>query len=81
MEHCKKDKCIVLMDIKMPVMNGIEANKIIKKFNKNIKVIAVTAYAQAGDKTRIMKHDFDDYLSKPVSTKELMKMLSKAAMQ
>ncbi|MBN1952165.1 MAG: response regulator, partial [Bacteroidales bacterium] len=69
-------KLIILMDIKMPVMNGIEANKKIKKKHRDVPVIAVTAYAQLGDKNRIMSHNFDDYLSKPINPEELYKLLS-----
>jgi len=77
LEKLKKDKkCIVLMDIKMPVMNGIEANKIIKEKHKNIPVIAVTAYAQRGDREAIMKHNFDEYISKPLNSNELLKTLA-----
>ena len=69
-------KCIVLMDIKMPVMDGIEAAKNIKQINKTIPIIAVTAYAQAGDKTRIMKNDIDDYISKPINKNELLQIIN-----
>lgn len=66
---------IVLMDIKMPVLDGIEANKLIKKINKDIVVIALTAYAQVGDKTRILQQGFDDYMAKPVHPKKLIDMI------
>lgn len=75
-DNCTGNKCIVLMDIKMPVMDGVEANKMIKKFNKEIPVIAVTAHAQVGDKSKLLKQDFDDYIAKPISSQELMKLLS-----
>ena len=73
----KKDKCLVLMDIKMPVMDGFEAVRKIKKKNTGIPVIAVTAYAQAGDKDKIMKTGFDDYISKPINIEKLLEILSR----
>jgi signal transduction histidine kinase/ligand-binding sensor domain-containing protein/CheY-like chemotaxis protein len=69
--------CIVVMDIKMPVMNGVEAKTHIKDLDKNIPVIAMTAYAQAGDKQRFLKEGFDNYISKPFNKDRLMKVLSK----
>ena len=67
---------IVLMDIKMPVMNGIEANKQIKNMNDKIPVIAVTAYAQTGDRLVMLQHGFDDYISKPIKPQELLNLLT-----
>ena len=67
---------IVLMDIKMPVMNGIEANKLIKQMNAKVPVIAVTAFAQAGDRLIMLKHGFDDYISKPIKQQELLSLLA-----
>jgi CheY-like chemotaxis protein len=66
------ENCIVLMDIKMPLVNGYEANRQIKAINNKIAVIAVTAYAQAGDKDRIMDEKFDDYISMPVKIEPLL---------
>jgi signal transduction histidine kinase/ligand-binding sensor domain-containing protein/ActR/RegA family two-component response regulator len=74
-EKSNEKKCIVLMDIKMPVMDGIEANQHIKKINKDIPVIALTAYAQVGDRTRIMQQNFDDYMSKPINPKKLLELV------
>ena len=64
------------MDIKMPVMDGIEANQHIKSYNPHIPVIAITAYAQAGDKVRFLQNNLDNYISKPVNAKQLIDMLS-----
>ncbi len=68
-------KCIVLMDIKMPVIDGIEATRLIKEINSRIPVIAVTAFAQAGDRIRIMNNNFDDYISKPINTAKMLEMV------
>lgn len=73
------DMFVVLMDIKMPVMDGIEACTRIKKMDSNIPVIAVTAYAQASDKERIADAGFDGFLSKPINRSVLISLLSKHA--
>ncbi len=61
---------IILMDIQMPEMDGIKASKIIKKKAKSkkhyIPIIALTAYAIAGDEERFIAEGFDDYISKPI---------------
>ncbi|HKL09578.1 MAG TPA: transporter substrate-binding domain-containing protein [Bacteroidales bacterium] len=76
-EICKKRKAIdlILIDIKMPVLNGIEATKIIRTFNTDIPIIAQTAFAMPEDKELILKSGCNDYLAKPIKTNELMKLL------
>ncbi len=73
----KADDHIILMDIKMPVMNGYEAIKKIKKINSSIPVIAVSAYAQLIDKQRIILEQFDGYISKPYKPEAILSLLSK----
>ena len=68
---------IVLMDVKMPVMDGLEATRQIKSFRKDLPVIAVTAYALSRDKKKALDAGCDDFLSKPVSKKELLEKLKK----
>ncbi len=68
---------IVLMDVKMPVMDGLEATRQIKSFRKDLPVIAVTAYALSRDKRIALDAGCDDFLSKPVSKKELLEKLKK----
>ncbi len=58
-------------------MNGIQANEEIKKINKRIPVIAVTAYAYANDKAEIMKHGFSDYIIKPLKPQRLIEAVSR----
>ena len=67
---------LVLMDIKMPVMDGIEATKRIKAINPDIPVIAITAYALAGDEQKLRKAGFDEYISKPVQKRELLRKVN-----
>jgi two-component system cell cycle response regulator DivK len=65
---------LVLMDLKMPVMDGYHAMKEIKKIRPDIRIIAETAYALAGDEKRILAAGFDDYLPKPI-TKESLEII------
>lgn len=68
---------LVMMDLKMPVMNGIDATLEIKKINRAIPVIAVTAYAMAEDRERCIKLGFDEYITKPVNMEHLLKISNK----
>jgi PAS domain S-box-containing protein len=76
---CKEcpDITIVFMDIKMPILNGIEATKQIKTFRKELPVIATTAYAQTGDKERFISIGCDDYLAKPIKKDQLIAYIEK----
>ena len=68
---------LVLMDIKMPVMNGNEALKQIKKINKKIPVIAVTAFALKQEEKEFMEQGFDDYLAKPIKANKLKEIIKR----
>ncbi len=68
---------IVIMDIKMPEMDGYEATKQIKKLNKDIPVISQTAYAMPGDIDKGLDSGMNDYLVKPVKPKILLSVLNK----
>ena len=59
---------LVLMDIQMPVMDGHEATKKIRKFNNSIPIIAVTAHASADDKNQCMSIGMNDYMCKPIKS-------------
>jgi PAS domain S-box-containing protein len=63
---------MILMDIKMPELNGFEATKKIKEMNPFVPVIAITAYAMVGDEKKIREAGCDGYLSKPISKKTLL---------
>lgn len=63
---------LVLMDIKLPIMNGLDATQTIKKLNPNLPVIAVTAYAMAEDKEKCLEAGCDDFIVKPVNRFELL---------
>lgn len=62
---------LVLMNIKMPKMNGIEAMQHIKDVRPTLPIIALTAFAMPGDQPKLLYYGFDDYLSKPISSNAL----------
>ncbi len=62
---------LILMDISMPKMDGYEATKEIRKLSTSVPIIAVTAYAFASDKERIMSIGFSSYISKPINPEKL----------
>jgi PAS domain S-box-containing protein len=68
---------LVLMDIKMPVMNGYDATREVKKIRPKLPVIALTAYALPGDREKALSAGCDDYMSKPVSLKEFLTIVKK----
>jgi PAS domain S-box-containing protein len=68
---------LVLMDIKMPVMNGKEAIRQIRTFNQNVPIIAQTAYAMPTDRNKFLEIGSNDYISKPIETNKLIKLLGK----
>ena len=74
---CESDPSIdlVLMDIKMPLLNGYEATKMIKLKRPGLKIIAQTAYAMISDKIEADKAGCDGYLSKPIKINQIIEML------
>ena len=66
---------LVLMDLKMPVMDGYVAMKEIKKIKPDMTIVAETAYALSGDKRKILDAGFDDYLPKPITKESLDEIL------
>lgn len=68
---------IILMDIQMPKMDGLTAIHEIRKEGSlaHIPVVAITSFAMAGDKERILKAGADYYLSKPIDTRALPKLI------
>lgn len=73
------DICMVIMDIKMPIMDGIEATRQIKAIRQDVPVIAVTAHAMSGDEYRIRAAGCDDYIAKPLSGKVLLEKIKNLA--
>jgi PAS domain S-box-containing protein len=68
---------LILMDLKMPVMGGIEATQEIRKLHPGIPIIAQTAYAQPEEKRAAIRAGCDDYLSKPIHKDILMEVIGK----
>ncbi len=66
---------IILMDVKLPDINGLELTKIIKSMNENVKVIAQTAYALSGDRESVIAAGCSGYISKPVNRDELLNLI------
>ncbi|WP_192877709.1 MULTISPECIES: PAS domain-containing sensor histidine kinase [Arenibacter] len=78
-EACKKntDFDLVLMDIQMPNMNGLEATQQIRKFNNHLVIIAQSAFAMTGDKEKAIELGCNDYISKPINKPELLALIEK----
>jgi len=72
-----RDIRIILMDIRMPEMDGFQATKHIKHVDPGVIVIAQTAYAFAGDREKALEAGCDDYLPKPIRKDDLLKMIQK----
>ncbi len=68
---------IILMDIKMPKMNGYDATEKIKKFNSNIPVIIQTAFAMPEERAKGFEVGGDEYLEKPIRQNTLLTVLNK----
>lgn len=78
-EQCRSNREInlVLMDIKLPGINGLETTAEIKKFRPDLPVIAQTAYTLVGDREKALMAGCNDYISKPINMEKLYEMLSK----
>ncbi len=75
------DTDIILMDIKMPKLNGFEATKEIRKFNKTVYIVAQTAYAQEGFKAKVNEVGCDAYIPKPIHKEKLLEVVGQAQIQ
>ena len=73
-----EDFDLVLMDIKMPVMDGHEATRTLRKCGYKKPIIAVTAHASEEDKQETIKAGCDSYLSKPINSKLLIETIIQA---
>jgi len=78
-EICRKnpDIDLVLMDIQLPDTNGYEATRQIREFNKNVVIIAQTAFAMNKDREKAIKAGCNDYISKPTKKDELSALIRK----
>lgn len=78
-EMCRNDSGIdlVLMDIRMPGMNGYEASREIRRFNQDVIIIAQTAHALTGDREKALESGCNDYITKPIKSDTLLELLQK----
>ena len=76
LSHAREKFDVILMDIKMPVMDGYEATSAIRKLSPDIPIVAVTAFAYPEDMRRILSSGFDGCLPKPVSADGLKKKIA-----
>jgi CheY-like chemotaxis protein len=63
------------MDIQMPEMGGYEATRRIREFNKEVIIIAQTAFGLSGDREKAIEAGCNDYISKPISIAELLGLI------
>lgn len=70
---------VILMDIQLPEMDGIEASRHIRQTenNKHTPIIALTAYALQGDREKFLEQGMDEYVSKPINMEELLQAMDK----
>ena len=78
-ESCRNnpDIDLILMDIRMPEMGGYEATRKIREFNKEVVIIAQTAYGLSGDREKAIEAGCNDYISKPIGIAELLALIQK----
>lgn len=69
--------CLALIDIKMPIMNGLDAAIKIKKLRADLPVVAQTAYALLSDKKLFDNYGFDEYITKPIRKDYLIEVVKK----
>ena len=73
----KEEFDLVLMDIQLPGISGDKATELIRKFNKDIPIIAQTAHAMSNDREKYLKAGCTDYLAKPILITDLFIVLKK----
>ena len=73
----KEEIDLVLMDLQMPEMNGYEATKIIKAIKPDLPIVAQTAFAMSDDREKALEAGCDDYLAKPIKSKDLLNTVEK----
>lgn len=71
------DYDLILMDIELPGIDGIEVTRLIRKQYKKIPIIALTSYAMKGDRERFLEAGFDEYISKPIDVLDFKQRLRK----
>lgn len=80
--HQQRGYDVILMDIQMPVLDGIEATQRIRRSegdSRHTPIIALTAFALQGDRERFLELGLDEYIAKPVDTARLLALLDQVA--
>lgn len=72
----RKDIDLILMDLQLPDINGIEITKMIREANDNIPIIAQTAHALAIDRERCIKAGCNDYIAKPIRKQDFLNIVN-----
>jgi len=67
---------LILMDLKLPKMNGYETTCKIREINKNVIIIAQTAYGMLGDRDKALEAGCNDYITKPIYKDKLFKIIN-----
>lgn len=77
-EQCKENYAInlVLMDIRLPLLNGYQATQKIKEFRPDLPIIAQTAYGMLSDREKALEAGCDNYISKPIKKKTLLTLIN-----
>ncbi|MBV5315486.1 MAG: PAS domain S-box protein, partial [Prolixibacteraceae bacterium] len=68
---------LIFMDVRMPEMDGYEATALIRQFNKEVIIVAQTAFVQSGIRETALKAGCNDYVSKPIAKRKLIEILHK----
>lgn len=76
----EKDIDMILMDIKLPVMDGYSTTAKIRETDKNVLIIAQTAYAMAGDREKALSVGCNEYITKPLLKKDLLELIKRSTL-
>ncbi len=68
---------LILMDLQMPEMNGYDATREIRKIYSDLPIVAQTAFAMSDDRAKAIEAGCNDYLAKPIRSKDLIEMVNK----
>lgn len=78
LDYCKQQKQVdlILMDINMPGLNGLEATKAIKEIRPDVPIVVQTAYLLSNEREKSYEAGADDFISKPITYHKLLEVLN-----